>query len=495
MLSTPLPSQARAFELAFHGLPRLRFQRPPANVMKFCYSTFRKFSLYTFVMVASMFTGCSGAGAADLKVASFNCEITPPLGEPLIWATKRVKVEQPLQAKGIVLADGTNRYAICALDWCLVANETQASFRRAIAAGISTSPERVAVQSLHQHAAPYADEGAHRLLDTLNPPVSHLSSNYLDSVRRSLGEAAANAASRLEPFDQLGFGQAKVERIASERRLHDEHGHILTRYSSGAKNPKMAAAPEGHIDPFLKTITFARGEKPLVRLHYYATHPQTFCCDGRASCDFVGLAREAVEREERVPEIYFTGCAGNVTAGKYSDGSAEAMAALAERLKAGMEQSIKNTRFGAATELVWRTCTVRMPPRGGLETLASQSRAWMADPKAPDSHRIYMGAMRLSFFERLQQPVEVSSLQLGSVHILHLPGEPMIDYQFYAQGLKPSDFVAVAGYGDCGTAYICTDLAVAEGGYEPEATNVGKGSEARLKEAIGTLLGVPVPGK
>src|SRR5208282_2962575 len=151
-----------------------------------------------------------GVIASDLRVASFSCDITPPLGEPLIWATRLVKVEQPLQAKGLVLADGTNRYAICALDWCLLANDSHASFRRAVAEGLGTQPNRVAVQCLHQHAAPYADEGAHRLLDGLKPPVPHLSSNFLDAVRRNLAEAAGVAVTRLEPFDQIGMGQARV---------------------------------------------------------------------------------------------------------------------------------------------------------------------------------------------------------------------------------------------------------------------------------------------
>ena len=35
----------------------------------------------------------------------------------------------------------------------------------------------------------------------------------------------------------------------------------------------------------LRTITLASDGRPLVRLHYYATHPQTFCCDGRVSGD------------------------------------------------------------------------------------------------------------------------------------------------------------------------------------------------------------------
>ncbi len=437
----------------------------------------------------------SSASSPALRVAAFRCDVTPPPGEPLVWTTKLVKVDEPLLAKGIVLEDGTNRYALCALDWCLLANESEWSFRKAIAAGAGTRPERVAIQCLHQHAAPYADEGAFRLLDGLTNPIAHLSASFMDLVRARLAAAASEAVSKLEPFDQIGTGQAKVERVASERRLHDADGRIVTRYSGAAKNPKMAEAPEGDIDPFLKTITLARGGKPLVRLHYYATHPQTFCCDGRASSDFVGLAREGVEQQEKVPQIYFTGCAGNVTVGKYNDGSPKALAELTQRLKTAMETANRNTRFVRAKDLLWRNYSVALPLRGSKDAVTAQSRSWLEDPAQADSKRVYMGAMRLSSVARLDRPVELSSLQIGKVHILNLPGEPMLDFQFYAQKLKPKDFVAVAGYGECGTAYICTDKALGEGGYEPEATNVGQGSEGLLQQAIASLLGAAVSDK
>lgn len=429
------------------------------------------------------------AVAAPLQVATFHCDVTPWPGETLVWTAKLVKVEEPLLAKGIVLEDGANRCVLCALDWCLLCNDTELSFRKALAAAAGTDPARVAIQCLHQHAAPYADEGAYRLLDAAPNPPPHLSEKYLDAVRGLLASAAQAAAAHLEPFDRVGTGQAKVERIASARRIRDEQGHPLTRWSSAAKDPKMAAAPEGSIDPWLKTITLARGRKPLVRLHYYATHPQTFCCDGRASADFVGIAREAVERQEGVFQIYFTGCAGDVTAGKYSDGSPKAQAELAQRLEAGMLASIAKTRFAPAKDLVWRTQSFTLPLRAPKDEVNTQSRGWLNTTNQADSLRVYEGAMRLSFVERLNRPIQVSSLQLGKVHVLHLPGEPMIDYQFFAQRAKAKDFVAVAGYGDCGTAYICTDKALAEGGYEPSATNVGQGTESLLENAIQALLG------
>src|ERR1017187_8188723 len=450
-------------------------------------------SMAAVVLLAVGFELC--AIAAPLRVATFRCDVTPWPGEALVWTAKLVKVEEPLLAKGIVLEDGTNRYVLCALDWCLLGNDTELSFRKALAVAAGTDPARVAVQCLHQHAAPYADEGAHRLLDAAPGPPPHLSPKFLDAVRGLLAGAAQEAVAHLEPFDRVGTGQAKVERVASARRLRDEKGKILTRYSSSGKDPKMAAAPEGPIDPWLKTITLAHGDKPLVRLHYYATHPQTFCCDGRASADFVGLAREAVERQDKVFQIYFTGCSGDVTAGKYSDGSPQAQAELAERLKAGMLASIAQTKFTRAKSAVWRTEALTLPLRGTKDQVPAQSRAWLEKPGQADSLRVYEGAMRLAFVERLDRPIQVSSLQLGNIHILHLPGEPMVEFQFFAQQAKSRDFVAVAGYGDCGPAYICTDKAITEGGYEPSATNVGPGTEALLKHAIQSLLGTSALAK
>ena len=64
--------------------------------------------------------------------------------------------------------------------------------------------------------------------------------------------------------------------------------------SAGARaRTPHCAEPEGRIDPMLKTVTFACGDRPLVRLHYYATHPQTGRNDGWIGMDCVRYARES----------------------------------------------------------------------------------------------------------------------------------------------------------------------------------------------------------
>ena len=69
-----------------------------------------------------------------------------------------------------------------------------------------------------------------------------------------------------------------------------------------------------------------------------------------------GLARESAERKERVFQVYFTGCAGDVTMGKYNDGTPAARAELAERLLAAMRASAAATRLTPASHVQWRTC-------------------------------------------------------------------------------------------------------------------------------------------
>ena len=71
--------------------------------------------------------------------------------------------------------------------------------------------------------------------------------------------------------------------------------------------------------------------------------------------------------------------------------------------------------------------------------------------------------------------------------MLHLPGEPFIEYQLAAQDLKKDSFVCVAGYGDDGPGYIPTDKAFLEGGYEPTVA-LAAPSEGLMKKTLAKLL-------
>jgi hypothetical protein len=286
--------------------------------------------------------------------------------------------------------------------------------------------------------------------------------------------------------DRIGLGQAEVKQVASARRIFLD-GKLATRYSNSGKTPALAAAPEGDIDRTLRTITFARAGKPLVRLHYYATHPQTFCCEGTVTADFVGAAREAVEKEDGVFQIYFTGASGDVTVGKYNDGSLEKREDLAGRLLAAMRESIQATQFEPVREVSWRSAALSLPKRPESDPVLAQYRAKLSQPGKTGGQELYRSAIAVAFAGR-KTAIDISALFLNGAAVLHLPGEPLLEFQKYAQRLLPGRFVAVAGYGDIGPGYICPDRAYEEGGYEPSASNVAPGAEGAVKSAIRALI-------
>lgn len=82
-------------------------------------------------------------------------------------------------------------------------------------------------------------------------------------------------------------------------------------------------------------------------------------------------------------------------------------------------------------------------------------------------------------------------LKLADVQIVHMPGELFVEYQLAASAMVPGGKVALAAYGDYGTAYIGTAIGYEQGGYETSnrATCVGPGAEAVLVGAMQELLG------
>jgi hypothetical protein len=318
------------------------------------------------------------------------------------------------------------------------------------------------------------------------PPTTGLA--YLQEAVTKTAAAVRSTGKRFRRVTQVGTSWAVVDRVASTRRIRQPDGTILTRASS-AKDPLIRMAPEGTIDAFLRTVSFYEGSAPVARLHYYATHPQSLYGDGRVSYDVPGLARERLEKETGVLQIYFNGCGGDVAMGKYNDYTPQGRQELANRVYDAMARSVAKVRLTPVGPVHWATAPAPcLPPRDPAYGEA-RCQEVLKDARAPKAERI-KSAMLLAWNERVRagRQVEISCMSLGPVRLLHLPGEPFVEYQLYAQRAGADAFVAVAGYGDCGMWYIGTDQAYADrGGYEQTWSFVGP-SEGLLKKTIAGLL-------
>ncbi len=93
----------------------------------------------------------------QLSLATFRFDVTPPLGHSLCggWIPSAAAIDDPLEAIGFVLLGAGKPIVVCALDWTGLCNEAHVRWRLALANAADTTPERVAVQCLHQHDAPF----------------------------------------------------------------------------------------------------------------------------------------------------------------------------------------------------------------------------------------------------------------------------------------------------------------------------------------------------
>ena len=455
------------------------------------------------------------AEAAELQVAVFQADATPPLGAPVAYALAR-KIEDPLTARGIVILGAGQPIVLCAIDWINISNGGHDAWRESLAAAVGTSPERVTVHVLHQHDGVRCDFTAEEILAIQGLSGKRFDVAFVRETIERTSQAARKALASARRVTHLGIGQAEVEKVASNRRILGPDGKVAIARSSSYRIPEpilsnlaanarkngydlsasrveeALAAPEGVIDPLLKMITFFDEETPVACLSYYATHPQSYFGKGDVTSEFVGLARK--EREEALdglPLIHFNGAGGNIAAGKYNDGSHEMRIELTRRMAEGMRKAWESTRKFpiSASQIEWRVAPVHMPVAEHLDV--ESLRQLVADRFATEGERLAAAGKLAFVLRRLEKvPTELSCLKLDQVYLVHMPAELFIEYQLAAQQMLPEATVCMAAYSDGGAGYIGTEIAYWQGGYEtePRSSNVSPRVEQVLLEGLRKLL-------
>ncbi|HXG47203.1 MAG TPA: hypothetical protein VNO52_06240 [Methylomirabilota bacterium] len=431
---------------------------------------------------------------ADLRLATFDLDVTPPIGSHMAYDPVTNTWDLGLRARGVVLLGAGRPIALCALDWIGISNEGHDAFRRALAAGAGTDAERTAVHTVHQHDAPTCDFGAEKILKDAGRPPLAFDGNFPRAVLVRLEAAVRQSLSNAQPVTHLGLGKAEVREVASNRRILGPDGKVRAVRYTACKDPALRAEPEGTIDPEVSLVSFWSGEKPVAVLSYYAVHPQSYYRTGIPNPDFPGLAR--FYRQLAVPaalHVHFNGAGGNLGAGKYNDGSPENRRLLAERLADGMKRAWEGTVREpiSAAEVAWRFRRVALPIAKHLNRDVLMAQLKGGNP----AFFLQGGAARLAWLDRCQAgvPLDISCLSLGRARLLHLPGELFVEYQLAAKAERKDLFVAMAAYGDYGPGYIGTAVAYEQGGYEtsPDSSNVAPEVEGVLLGAIRELLREP----
>jgi len=417
----------------------------------------------------------------------------------------------------VVITGAGQPIIMVAVDWVTIDGKARDEWHALLAKAAGTTPDRVSVHHLHQHDAPRGDLGMfdERVklgLPELVPPGVPDKGSWVRGVMQRSAAALAKALPKAQPVTHLGLGKADAERLGANRRIMGANGRVAMHRQStytneypaevaaaikvdadadGHKlsilNPEEAkAAPEGLIDPAVRVISFWNGDRPLAALTYYAAHPQVAFGKGIPTPEFVGLARERRQKETGVFQVYFTGAGGNVTLGKYNDGTERARQEFAGRMLDTMRRAWTATARSplAPADVEWRTADISLPAKYGA--FKDEARAVAADTTRPASARLAaMGKYVRA--QALEEGTTLSVLRLGQAYSVHIPGEAFVQYQLGTQAIRPNDFVAVAAYAE-GLGYIGNKDAYGEGGYEITISATTLAAEKVIMDGVRKLL-------
>lgn len=406
--------------------------------------------------------------AGDLQIAPFRFDVSPPIGHTCCggWIQPVVGYDDPQEAIGFVLLGAGSPIVICAVDWTGILNEAHVAWRTALAEAAGTTPDRVAVECVHQHNAPFVCLEAERITQEQSGLPHIMDVDFFYSCLEKGRAAVAEALQSPQRVTHMATGQARVEKVAANRRILGPEGKIIGMRGSSSRDPELKALPEGLIDPYLRTVAFYDGAEKVVACHYYACHPMSYYGDGMVSADFCGLARRQREQDEPgCTHLYFNGCGGNIASGKYNDGSPELRPVLMERMYRGIVTSEEDLQPQPIESIAWTTCDVLPPPdpRWDAEAILKQI--------ADESQRVVnrnRPSYTVAWIRRYENgiPIVLSALHVNDTSVLHLPAECFVEYQLETQATSPDRFIACAAYGDGGPWYIPTEECYPQGGYE-----------------------------
>ena len=448
------------------------------------------FSKALFSFAAILTSTC--AVQAQYEIATFSADVTIPLRHRCmgVLPTKSQSIADPLEAIGFVITGMEKPIVYVAIDWCEIRNGAYDQWRDALAEAASTTRQRVLVSCLHQHDAPVTDAGAAQLLSEAGLTGELYDEAFHKQAMQRVASALKESLHQTVALTHIGTGATEVKRIASNRRVVTEDGSVrFSRGSASGGDDFFSTAPEGEIDRELKTISFWNEETPICALHVYATHPMSSYGQGRVSADFVGLARRKVQKQFlNVRQIYASGCSGDVTAGKFNDGSTRAREQLVERLASAMLKSWNKTVRYPVQQISFRNTQLELEFYKHAELDPDRLRATLADESKSNEDRI-LAAMGLSSFQRVSagQLIDFPCVDFGPAQIVLFPGESFVGYQLQAQQLRPESFVVSIGYGECWPGYIPLNRSFADS-FHDKWLWVGPGSENHIQKALQAVL-------
>ena len=279
---------------------------------------------------------------------------------------------------------------------------------------------------------PLARRDAQNILDAHGHPDIIMAGDWAERVRTRAAKAAGEAMSRLQPCTHLSLGQARVDRIASNRRVMGADGKVAAvrwtknARSGGARRARGRDRPHAQDDRLLPSG--------------YAACPHSLLChtsnqQGRHRAGDARIRRPGAQP----PHGKKVGCR------TYTSPVAGAMSPRAStttawpttvncspgRIHRAMVEAEQGSTRQPLERIRWTVEPVRLPPR---EDLVEEDLLAEIASSAPGAKGHSKAALMVTYLRRRERPIPVTCMHINDgVAVVNLPGEIFIEYQLHAR--------------------------------------------------------------
>ncbi|MGB7343018.1 MAG: LamG-like jellyroll fold domain-containing protein [Pirellulaceae bacterium] len=247
-----------------------------------------------FVSFAADTLLSSNLQAGELQVGAAVIDISPTQMPVIVNGgfTSRTadEIKTTVNARAIVLTDGTDTIAIVVLDSCMVPKETLDEAKQRAAKQTGIRADHMLISATHTHTAPSA-------FGALGTPADE---NYVPLLRRKIVDAIVAAKANLQ-IARVGWGSADAPQFTALRRWVrrpdrvdlDPFGNRTVRANMHAgANPENVTGESGPEDPQLSVIAFqSTSGKPIAVLCNFSMH---YFGDQPISADYFGLFSDGI---------------------------------------------------------------------------------------------------------------------------------------------------------------------------------------------------------
>lgn len=426
------------------------------------------------------------------KVGSAELDITPPLGTNIAGYFYERKVEgiiDPLTVTAIVVSDGSEMWALASCDLIGLSLDVTESIRSIISEKTDLKGEQIMICCTHTHTGP---------VTTPNSAPFIREDAYLEFLIQRVADSVIMARNNLVEAEAF-CGRGTVEGVAFNRRFWMKDGIVAT--NPGVNNPEIVR-PAGPVDPELGVIYFKKKDtgELLSIITNYALHADII--EGNLiSPDYPGYMKKALRQYTglNVHSIFTRGSAGDINhidvhPQPGSPQRAELSEAIGKALAAEVIKVMAAPRQTKCTGPIWYRVKkgMELPLRSVTQEEIEEAEKIVATviPTSNDCPDVVRARRILRLREMDSQPIktELQALGFGNVALSGLPAEIFVEIGLDIKAQSQLPYTWVVDLANDKFAYVPTEKAYSEGGYEVNTSALSPNVGNLLKEAALELL-------